>query len=82
VYAEIDDKTLQNIDNVSMLVSNQFDGDSISNPLSIKIEIFKSLATFKNNITVKINNEYKVFIFQIKDEQNTELKYIISALVK
>jgi hypothetical protein len=82
VYAEIDDKTLQNVDNVSMLVSNQFEGEAISNPLSIKIEIFKSLATFKNNITVKINNEYKVFIFQIKDEQNTELKYIISALVK
>lgn len=82
VYAEIDDKTLQNVDNVSMLISNGFSGDEIANPLSIKIEIFKNLAVYKNPITVKINNEFKVFVFEIKDDDNTQLKYIISALVK
>ena len=82
VYADIDDKTLQNIDNVSLQVSNEFQGESIQNPLSLKIEVFKNLATSKNPIKVKINNQFKVFIFQTQEDENTELKYIISALVK
>jgi hypothetical protein len=82
VYADIDDKTLQNIDNVSLQVSNEFQGEPIQNPLSLKIEVFKNLATSKNPIKVKINNQFKVFIFQTQEDENTELKYIISALVK
>lgn len=82
IYADIDDKTLQNIDNVSLQVSNEFQGEPIQNPLSLKIEVFKNLATSKNPIKVKINNQFKVFIFQTQEDENTELKYIISALVK
>jgi len=82
VYAEIDDKTLQNVDNVSLLLCSEFEGEDISDPLSIKIEIFKNLAAYKNPIKVKINNEFKVFVFSIQEDENTELKYIVSALVK
>lgn len=82
VYADVDDKTLQNIDNVSLQISNKFQGEPIHTPLSLKIEVFKNLATSKNPIKVKINNQFKVFIFQTQEDQNTELKYIISALVK
>ena len=82
VYADIDDKTLQNIDNVSIQVANEFKGEPINTPISLKIEVFKNLATSKNPIKVKINNEFKVFIFQTQEDENTELKYIISALVK
>jgi len=82
VYADIDDKTMQNIDNVSLQVSNAFQGEPINTPLSLKIEVFKNLATSKNPIKVKINNQFKVFIFQTQEDDNTELKYIISALVK
>ena len=82
VYADIDDKTQQNIDNVSLMISPTFSGEQIVNPLSIKIEVFKNLALCKNDIKVKINNQFKVFIFQSKEDDNTELKYIISALVK
>jgi len=82
VHAEINDKTMQNIDNVSLTVSSNYDGDEILIPLSLKIEIFKSLSLTKNSIKVKLNNEHKVFIFQTQEDENTELKYIISALVK
>lgn len=82
VYADIDDKTQQNIDNVSLMVSSKYEGEEIINPLSIKIEVFKNLALCKNDIKVKINNKFKVFLFQSKEDENTELKYIISALVK
>jgi hypothetical protein len=82
VYAEINDKTMQNIDNVSMVLSNSFVGDEIIIPLAIKIEIFKSLSLNKSSLKVKINNEFKVFVFHTQEDENTELKYIVSALVK
>jgi hypothetical protein len=82
VNADIDDKTMQNIDNVSLQASTTYIGEPILTPISIKIEVFKNLATSKNPIKVKINNEFKVFIFETQEDENTELKYIISALVK
>jgi len=81
VFAEIDDKTMQNVDNVSLMVADNYQGQSIE-PMSIKIEIFKLLATSKSSIKVKINNQFKVFVFNTQEDDNTELKYIISTLVK
>jgi hypothetical protein len=82
VFAEIDDKTLQNVDNVSLLVSNEYTGQALLSPMSVKIEVFKLLASSKTSIKVKINNEFKVFLFETQEDDNTQLKYIISALVK
>ena len=56
VFAEINDQTLQNIDNVSLLVSNEFEGEALLSPMSVKIEVFKLLASSKTSIKVKINN--------------------------
>jgi hypothetical protein len=82
VFADVDDKTMPNIDNVSLIASNEFSGNEINVPLSLKIEIFKLLATSKTSIKVKINDEFKVFVFETQEDENTQLKYIISALVK
>jgi hypothetical protein len=82
VLAEIDDKTLQNVDNVSLVVSPSFTGQPLLSPMSVKIEVFKLLASSKTSIKVKINNEFKVFVFETQEDDNTQLKYIISALVK
>jgi hypothetical protein len=82
VYAEVDDKTLQNTDNVSLLATNSFTGEPLLDPLSVKIEVFKLLSSSKTSIKVKINNEFKVFVFETQEDDNTQLKYIISALVK
>jgi len=46
------------------------------------LEIFKNLAAIKNDVTVKINNKFKLIIFQVTDEDAVELKYIVSALIK
>ena len=46
------------------------------------MEVFKNLVSYKNDVKVKINNEYKVFVFQNIDDNDVELKYIVSALVK
>lgn len=82
VYAEIDDKTQPNIDNVSLMAAPSFTGDALLDPISVKIEVFKLLASSKTSIKVKINDEFKVFVFETQEDDNTQLKYIISALVK
>jgi hypothetical protein len=84
VYADIDDKTLDNLDTVSMLINNSYDGQPISTPLALKIEVFKNLASSKNPVKVRVTNSgnVKLFIFNIQEDDNTELKYLISALVK
>lgn len=82
VYAEINDRTMPNIDNITIKVSEEFSGSNLEDDILINAEIFKNLATCKNDIKVKINNEYKIFVFQNKDESDVELKYIVSALVK
>jgi hypothetical protein len=82
VYAEIDDKTLQNVDNITLVASSEYIGTSLEQPVPISMEVFKNLALCRNDIKVKINNQYKVFVFQNTEEESIELKYIISALVK
>jgi hypothetical protein len=82
IYAEINDKTLSNVDNITLKVSNTFSGVEVTEAIPINTEVFKNLATCRTDVKIKINNEYKVFVFQNKDDNDVELKYIVSALVK
>ena len=82
VFVELDDKTLQNVDNITINVADSFEGEPISMAIPIPSEVFKNLATCRTDVEVKVNSQYKVFIFQNKEDTDVELKYIISALVK
>jgi hypothetical protein len=82
VMAEINDKTLQNVDNITLVASNVISGDPIDEPIPLSLEVFKNLAQCKTNVKVKFNSQYKVFVIQNTEEEGVELKYIISALVK
>lgn len=82
IHVDIDDKTMSNVDNMSFMVSDTKVGEDIVHPIPIKIEVFKSLISSKLPVKVKINNEYKVLVFQTKENEDVELKYIVSALVK
>lgn len=82
VNAEIDDKTLQNVDNISFVISSNFSGSEIPDPVPLSLEVFKNLVHSKAEIKVRFNTQYKVFVFQNTEEEDVELKYIISALVK
>lgn len=82
VYGEIDDKTLQNIDNLSLVISDKIIGKEFENPMPISIEVFKNFIMNKHSIKVRVNNQYNVFVFQTNDDENVAFKYIISALVK
>jgi hypothetical protein len=82
VLAEINDKTQPNVDNINLIVSKEFSGNPIDSPMALNMEVFKILTSCRSDIKVKINSQYKVFVFQSMEEENIELKYIISALVK
>ena len=50
--------------------------------LPLMLEIFRNLISLRcESVKVKINNENKVIMFCVTDN-NVELKYIISTLVK
>jgi hypothetical protein len=83
IYAEINDLTQYNKDSVEFKICDKYIGDSIKQPTPISIELFKNLIYTKNSsINVKINNEYKVFVFNVKEDEFIDVKYITSALVK
>jgi len=82
VYAELTDKTIQNIDSLTLFISNAFVGTEIKQILPVDLEIFRIFSGIKaNNVLVKINTKLKVLMFEITDA-NLTLKYIVSALVK
>jgi hypothetical protein len=82
VYAELNDYERQNINNITYLVSDKFVGEPIKNTLPLNLENIRLLAGLKSNeLTVKVNNELKVTLFQI-EENGIDIKFIISALVK
>lgn len=82
IFAEINDYVQCNKDSVEIKVSDEYKGSLIKEPIPVNVEIFKNLMHTKNNITVKINNDYKVFVFNVKDDDLIDIKYITSALVK
>ena len=83
IYAEINDHTQHNKDSVELKITDEYRGEIIKQPIPVNIEIFKNLMYSKNsNILVKINNEFKVLVFNVKEDDSIDVKYITSALVK
>lgn len=82
VQAELNDYQMQNIDNMTLKIADNYTGSEIEIPIPVNMEIFKSLTSSKQNIKVKINNQYKVLIFQNIERDDIVVKYITSALVK
>ena len=82
LVAEINDRTIPNIDNITIPITDKWYGDELNSDFPISLGIFKNLVSFKNNIRVKINNDCKVAVFNIIEDDSLELKYIVSALIK
>ena len=83
IFAEINDFTQHNRDSVEIKITDSYIGDCINHPIPINIEIFKTLSYGKDsNITVKINKEFNVLVFNIKEDDFVDIKYITPALVK
>jgi len=82
IYAELNDRERQNINNITYLVTDEFTGDVSQINLPINLESFRALSGIHfQHLLVKINNQLKVIVFE-NNTQTTTTKFIISALVK
>jgi hypothetical protein len=80
VYAELTDKTRNNIDTITLQISDSYDGDSIES-LPFSFEIFRLMECSGKDILVKINAKLGLVIFEILDNYNKML-YVMSSLIK
>lgn len=82
VFCELNDFERQNINNICYVVTDKFIGENLKDPLPLNLESIRLLAGTKHdNFIVRINNDLKVTLFQI-EENNINIKFIVSALVK
>jgi hypothetical protein len=81
LMAELTDKTIQNLDSIKVALSNDIKGKHFTDPIPLKLDIFKLLSSLKfEKLVVKLTNK-GALIFEIKDD-NHLLKYITSSLIK
>ncbi len=78
IMAELTDKARHNTDKFSISLGK---ADFNLKPIPVNFDNIRLLSIINNEITVNINTEYGVIIFDIK-QSNIKLKYIISALTQ
>ena len=82
IYAEVNDKKRQNIDNICLKLADKYNGDQITTPLPMSLETIRLLGSARTDkIAVLINNKLNVMMFGINNN-DIKLTYIVSGLVK
>lgn len=82
VYGELTDKSSPDLDSITYKLAESYTGDHIVNPLPFGLEFLGLISGVKSpEINIKVNNTYKIIMFEITDDDNT-LKYIISTYTK
>jgi len=81
VFAELTDKTRNNIDTITLKICESYQGDKIEH-FPINFEIFRIMESTQNkNINVKINNKLGLVIFDFESNYN-KMTYIVPSLIK
>jgi hypothetical protein len=81
MYADLTDKTIQNLDSISILVTNDINGDVFTEVIPLRLDIFRILSSLKfEKLNIKFNKD-GVVVFDI-EENNYLMKYITSSLIK
>jgi hypothetical protein len=82
VFAELTDKANQDVDSITFNVAGSYNGGDISTPLPFNMEILRLINSSKyEKLTVKINNTYKILLFEICSP-TIMFKYIIPGYTK
>ena len=82
VFAELTDKATQEVDSITFNIANVYSGADITTPLPFNMEILRLVNSGKyDDIKVKINNTYKILLFEICDPK-IMFKYIIPGYTK
>jgi hypothetical protein len=78
VFAELTDKTKNNVDSFGLVISDSFVGDELDTPLCFDLNLFRSISFSKNGeALIKINSK-GIIEFGI-EQDNYKLKYITTA---
>lgn len=81
LIAELTDKTIQNLDAITINLTDEIHGKVFTDDIIFKLDIFKLISSLKfDKLSVKLTNKGAV-IFEIKDD-NYLMKYIASGLIK
>jgi hypothetical protein len=82
IYAELNDRERQNINSITYLVTDVYEGNALTACIPFTLENIRLLSGLRTNtFSVKVNNKLKVALFEIKNNYTT-IKFVISALVK
>ena len=82
VFAELTDKANQDVDTITFNASTKYNGLDITTPLPFNMEILRLInSTKQEKVTVKINNTYKILLFEICSPK-VMFKYIIPGYTK
>jgi hypothetical protein len=81
VYAELTDKTRNNIDTITIKIADSINGESLTQ-LPLNFEIFRIMDISSiQDIKVKINNKIGLVLFDFENNYNKTM-YIMSSLIK
>jgi len=81
IFAELTDKTRNNIDSITMKISDSFVGNSFES-LPLNFEIFRIMEIGDStDINVKINTKLGIVLFEVCNNYSKTL-YIMSSLIK
>lgn len=81
VYAELTDKTRNNIDTITLKACDVLNGDNIES-LPLNFEIFRIIDTSNvDEIKVQVNNKLGLVLFELQNNYN-KMAYVMSSLTK
>lgn len=81
VFCDFTDNSRHNVDSIAIKVSNNFEGEKITQPVAINFEIIRLISASKSSsLNIKYNNSLGVFLFDLEELGHTG-KYVVSALV-
>ncbi len=82
VYAEFTDKSTADVDSIEFFITDKYTGEDINIPLPFNSDHLRLVNSSKyKDITVKINNNYKILLFEI-NEPGIIFKYIVPGYTK
>ena len=81
LIGELTDKNIQNLDSISVILTNNVTGFQFTESIPLKLDIFKLISSLKfDKLLIKCTKK-GVLVFEIKDD-NYLMKYITSSLIK
>jgi hypothetical protein len=81
VFGELSDKTRDNIDSFTTVLSEEYLGENVDTPLVFNFDVFRNISILKvQEMDVKLNTEKGFIAFDVKEDKYN-LKYIATAMV-